>query len=227
MYRLGGAAVIVLGVLLVGTATAAFVPEAAALTREELEARRAERAAEREARRAQREADRAAREAEREAEEEGESGSDTCSCSAALGFAKPDLQWRGTGLVFIPRVDVTIRTNGEATDPNWSAQIAYEGSAAFDSEDVTVPSPASFSGSRMLGEGPCGDNRYTFRGLALEPVGLAGLTRALVGPGEEVSGKLQMSAHIQGCGFDIDAKEFSFRVQDFGNLSVRGWRTVR
>ena len=211
--------------LLVGAAAVVLVPDAAAITREELAARRAEREAERDARQAARDAERAARDAEREAEEEAEAAN--CGCSATVGFSAPDLQWRSNNLVFVPRVDVSIRTRGEASQPNWSAGLTYQGTASFLSEDVAAPGVTSFAGSRTVASGPCGDNRYTFKGLALEPVTLAGVARSLVGVDQELDGMLRMMARIEGCGFDEETKAFPFIVQEFGNLSVRGWRTAR
>lgn len=209
---------------------------ATALTREERAAQWAEERAAREAaleaRRAEREAQRAAREAQRAEESNGPSDTTPvdgtpCSCSAQLSFARPDLQWRGSGLAFIPRVDVSLRTRGETTDNDWSARLVYGGEAAFTSTDVSVPQPVSFAGTRVIQEGQCGSNRYSFTGLAIDEIPLTGLLRSLVGLDQELKGALKMSAHIEGCGFDEERRQFGFVVEELGNLSIGGWRSVR
>jgi hypothetical protein len=220
----------ILAVALLGTAAVVAVPEAFALTDEEREARRAERDAAREARRAELEAKRAAREAEREAGDEADEEQTeeaACSCSASLGFSRPSLEWRSSGLTFVPRVDVTVRTRGEAGGPDWSADMSYDGSAAFASEDVAAPGPVSFSGSQHVAGGSCGDNRYTFRGLALAPVSFSGLTRSLLGIDQELAGTVRLNARVEGCGFDEEQRMFTFEASEFGNLRVHTWRTPR
>ena len=228
MRRIGGSSRIlslltlgagVLGVVFIGTI--AVAPEATASHLGTIEERRAQREAEREARQAEREAERAAREAEEAAEEQ------TCSCSARLRLSRPDVQWRNNVLTFVPRFDVSIRTSGEASAPDWSADLSYGGQAVFASEDVVVPAPVSFNGAQHVAGGACGNNRYTFSGLALEPVSLGSITRALVGQGEELDGVLKMQARIEGCGFEEESRQVGFTVKEFGNLRAGSWRTVR
>jgi hypothetical protein len=218
--------------LLAGGAVVALVPEAAALTVEERDARKAEREAAREARRAELEARRAEREAEREArkaerEAEKEAEETGCSCSASLSYSRPEVQWHSNVLTFIPRVDVTLRTRGETGGPDWSAQLAYNGSVSFTSADVAAPGDVSFSGSQQIAKGQCGDNRYKFSGLALPPVSFSGLTRSLFGTDDELDGIVRLTARVEGCGFDEERRMFSFTASDFGNLRVHGWRTLR
>lgn len=204
----------------------------------DLEQRRAEREAEREARYAEREAERearratksfASRRAERERETEEIQEETSCSCRARLDFAKSDLQFRGGSLSFVPRVDVSIRSEGEVSDPPLNVSIAYEGGTSYQSEDVAVPPGATFGGTKNVVEnGACG-SRYSYTGLPLSPipVSLSGLTRALLGGDQAINGVVRMSAQLVGCGFEEEDRQFVFTAEEFGNLKVRGWRSVR
>lgn len=202
----------VAGILLIGIIASA--PAATASHLGTLEERRAEREAAREARRAAREA------------EDG-AGKSACACSAGLTFSRPDIQWRGNTLTFLPRVDVDIRTRGEASDPSWSVGLNYSGTASFTSDDVTPPPAVSFTGSKHVAGGACGDNRYSVGGLALEPVAFGQLTRALVGSGQELAGLIRLQASVTGCSVEAESRQASFTVNEFGNLRLSGWRIAR
>lgn len=222
-----------LAVLLGGVAALGLVPEALALTQEEREQReaereqrRAEREAAREARRAEREAARAARAAEREAEKLAEENA-PCGCSAALSLARPELQFRDNQLVFVPRVDIDVKTKGEPGGPDWAVSVVYEGETGYESEDIAVPAGVSFSGEQAVTNGVCGDNRYRFNGVALPAVTLSGLTRTLLQPDQELAGRVEMKASVQGCGFEEEHKAFQFSLEEFGQLLTRSWRAIR
>lgn len=141
----------------------------------------------------------------------------TCSCSATLGFAAPDLQFHNSVLTFIPRLNVSLRSRGPVEAPGWTAMVAYSGK--------TNPG-GEFSGSQNIARGPCG-SRFSLRGVQLDPMPLPGLTRTLLGEDEELDGTIEMAATVQGCGFDSEKKMSRFTLKQFGNLTVRGWRTVR
>lgn len=202
-----------------------FAASGAAASHIDFEQRRAEREAAREQRAAEREAEREARRIAREEEKEQEDTS--CTCSAKLAFSKPSLQFKNGVLSFIPRVDVTIRSRGEASAPDWSATLEHSGSSSYSSEDVTVPGGTSFSGSEQIVGGSCGSN-FTFRGHALPEVSLNGLSQSLVGIDQELKGSIDMSATLKGCGDDESAhRMFGFKVLEFGNIKTGSWRTIR
>ena len=201
---------------------------ALAATREERAIARAERDAQRAIDRAERDAEREARRSGNDEGQNEESNEEaTCSCSSRLSFARPQLQWRGGVLTIIPRVDVDIRTKGEQSDGDWAAHLFYEGSAMFESEDVVAPGSVVFNGSQEIQSGQCGDNRYSFTGLALPEITLPGLLRSLVGFDQELDGTVKMKAHIEGCGFDEEYQQFGFNVEEFGNLDVGRWKRAR
>lgn len=206
-------------VLVMASLLLASLP-AAAYDRTALEQRRAERRAELEARRAERAAERTAREANEVAIEVEES----CRCRASLSFSKPSLQWRGGQLVFTPRVNISIRSRGEERMA-WTARLDLAGTSAYESTDREVPVGAAFGGSYELFSGQCGDT-YSFNGWQLPAVVLGGLPKDLA-KGEEVDGRVQMNARVYGCGEDEEKRAFNFTLMDFGNLRVRGWRSVR
>lgn len=206
-------------VLLVGGLLLAATP-AAAYDRAELEQRIAERRAQIEARRAEREEERTAGENEVPVVPTIEA----CRCTTKLSFSKPSLQWRGGSLVFIPKVDVSIRSRGEERI-DWTARLAYTGSTGYESTDVAVPAGVGFAGTQELFSGQCGDS-YSFSGWQLPAVSLAGLTRSLV-KGQEIDGRVQMQASLAGCGEDEEKRAFDFTLMDFGNLKMRGWRSAR
>lgn len=150
----------------------------------------------------------------------------TCSCSATLGFVTPDLQFHNGVLTFIPRLNVSLRSRGPVEAPGWTATVAYSGKASFESEDVTPPAEQGFSGNQDIAHGPCG-SRFKLRGVQLNPVPLNGLTRTLLGNRQELDGNIEMEAAVSGCGFDSENKMSRFTLKQFGNLTLRGWRTVR
>ena len=188
----GWLVLVVGGLLLVATPVVAY-------DRSELEQRLAERRAQIEARRVEREAERTAGENELAVSPIEE----TCRCTTRLSFSKPSLQWRSGELVFVPKVDVSIRSRGEERIA-WTAQLAYTGTTGYESADVA----------------------YSFSGWQLPAVSLSGLTRRLVN-GEEIDGRVQMQAKLSGCGEDEEKRAFDFTLMDFGNLKVRGWRSTR
>lgn len=143
--------------------------------------------------------------------------SPTCTCSASLGFAAPDLQFRNGVLTFIPRINVSLRSRGSVTAPGWTATVQYSGK--------TTPG-GEFSGNQAVAQGPCG-SRFSLRGVQLAPVPINGLTRGLLGHHEELDGTLEMTAEVRGCGFDSEKKLSRFTLKEFGNLVIRGWSTVR
>ncbi len=150
----------------------------------------------------------------------------TCSCSATLGFASPNLQWQHGVLTFIPRLNVSIRSRGSVAAPAWTAMVTYSGKTSFTSADVVGPSGSGFSGSQDIAHGPCG-SRFSLRGVQLAPVSLSGLTRTLLGKSETLDGAVEMTATVSGCGFDAEKKVSHFTLKQFGNLTVRGWRSIR
>lgn len=141
----------------------------------------------------------------------------TCTCRASLSFAAPDLQFQNGVLTFIPRLNVSLRSRGPSGAPAWTATVAYSGK--------TNPG-GEFSGNQDIARGPCG-SRFSLRGVQLTPVPLVGLTRTLLGEDEELDGIVELSAAVAGCGFDTEKKLSRFTLKQFGNLTVRGWRTVR
>ncbi len=141
----------------------------------------------------------------------------TCSCSATLGFAAPDLQFQNGVLTFIPRLNVSLRSRGTVAAPAWTATVAYSGQTSPGGE---------FGGNQDIARGPCG-SRFSLRGVQLAPVTLNGLTRTLLGNRQELDGTIEMAATVSGCGFDREKKMSRFTLKQFGNLTVRGWRMVR
>lgn len=131
-----------------------------------------------------------------------------CTCSASLSFDRPSLQWTGEGLLFIPRVNYSLRARGGSEAPSLNVSVNYEGDAAG----------AGFSGQKPVVSGwPCNGS---YRSSGVE------LTRMSVPSGLE-EGTVQMKAAIEGCGFDEETRQFSFKVREFGNLRIVGWRSVR
>lgn len=164
----------------------------------------------------------AAREARHTTDEAG------CRCAASLRLSgRPDLQFRGSQLVWVPRVDVMIRTRGAAGGPDWSVGLNYEGNASFSSDDVTPPGDVAFSGSQNVASGACGNNHYVFRGMALPAVEMSGVTRSLVGEDERLNGTVRMRSALVSCGDDTEARQFGFSVRELGNLRISGWRFLR
>lgn len=206
-----------------------------------IEDRLAERRAQRAERDAQRVIDRAARDAERAERHnvdqndndvdadniDEETEEEVCNCTARLSYDRPALQWRGGTLAFIPRVNLDIRTRGERSAPNWFVGLEYEGEASYSSEDVIGPTGITFSGRRDVVGGQCGDNRYSYTGLRLPDVNLAGLVRGLVGIDQELDGVVRMRTRVVGCGADTEYRQFRFEVEEFDNLDVGRWRRVR
>ena len=211
----------------------AVAAQSSAFDREEWDQRRVERRVEREARRAEREAVREARKAEREARKrarrvkrEVEEGveNEVCDCSARLSLSKPSLQWQNGVLMFQPRVDISIRSRGDERTP-WTARVDYSGETSYESEDFTVPDGISFSDGKNVLSGYCGDD-YRFSGLQLPSVKLTGLTRSLFS-NKEMDGTLRMKTEVSGCGYEKEERSFKFSIKEFGNLRLKGWRSVR
>ncbi len=153
-----------------------------------------------------------------------------CTCSAGLSYDRPSLQWGSEGLVFVPRINYSIRARGGNEAPPLNVSVNYEGGSSYESEDVAVPAETSFSGQKqLLTNATCrGSQRYSFSGFALEPVTLAGLVQSLIGEDQQLKGTIQMRASIEGCGFEEENRQFSFRVRDqFGELRWLGWRSAR
>lgn len=156
------------------------------------------------------------------------SGEAGCRCTASLKLSgRPDLQFRGSQLTWVPRADVTIRTRGAAGGPDWSVRMTHEGTVSFSSADVTPPGDVAFSGAQSVASGACGNNRYTFRGMALPAMEMSGVTRSLVGERERLDGVVRMRAALAGCGNDAEARQFTFSVRELGNLRIGGWRSSR
>lgn len=131
-----------------------------------------------------------------------------CTCSASLSFDRPSLQWTGESLLFIPRVNFSLRARGGNAAPPLNVSVNYEGDAAG----------AVFGGQKPVVSGwPCNGS---YRSSGVE------LTRISVPSGLE-DGTVQMKAAIEGCGFDEEHRQFSFKVREFGNLRIGGWRSVR
>lgn len=152
---------------------------------------------------------------------------DVCRCSASLRFSRPGLQFLDGVLTLLPRVDVSVRTRGETSAPAWSVDLEYEGEALFTSNDVPPPDAVAFSGAQHVIGGSCGDNRYLFKGFALDPVPFTGFFSSLLGAGEEAQGTVRMQAHLVGCGGDEEHRVFRFTAGELGNLLVRGWRSAQ
>lgn len=149
-----------------------------------------------------------------------------CTCSASVSLAKPQLRFSGGVLTFIPAVDISIRSRGNMAQPRWTATLAYSGETSYESDDVTPPGGTSFSTTKEMVSGYCG-SRYTFKGHQLPAVALSGLTSQFVGADQELDGLVKMKAEVTGCGEDSAEKGFKFTLEEFGNLFVRGWRTIR
>lgn len=141
----------------------------------------------------------------------------TCSCRATIGLSPLELQFRDGVLNFIPRVNVMIRSRGATAAPSWTATVTYAGQV--------TPAGGSFGGSQTVAQGPCG-SRFSLRGVQLQPVPIAGLTRTLLGEEEELTEAIDMTVTVAGCGYDEVHKMSRFTLKQFGNLVVRGWRTV-
>lgn len=150
-----------------------------------------------------------------------------CRCSANLRFSRPSLQFLDGVLTLLPRVDISIRTRGETSAPAWSVDLEYEGEALFTSNDVPPPDAVAFSGAQHVIGGSCGDNRYLFKGFALDPVPFTGFLSSLLGAGEEAEGTVRMRAQLVGCGDDKVHRVFRFTAGELGNLLVRGWRSAQ
>ncbi len=179
------------------------------------DARRAEREAAREERRIEREEERTAR------------SEPQCTCSARLSPAKPSLQFGSSGLTFIPRVDVAISLRGDSEGPTHSIGVRYAGSTAYQSSDVTVPDGVSFSGEKMLLANASCEGRWNLEGVELTRVTLPGITSSLVGDDEQLNGTVRLHTEVLGCSVEEENRQFSFRLGEFGNLKVGGWRSVR
>ncbi|PIT97795.1 MAG: hypothetical protein COT71_04205 [Candidatus Andersenbacteria bacterium CG10_big_fil_rev_8_21_14_0_10_54_11] len=200
--------------------------------RAELEARRAERAAAREQRMQER-ADRLSElfgPAETSDSPGGgaeQADGSPCSCSARMSYSSPDLQFRNGVLTFIPRADVSVRTHGEAIEDNWTVDLDWTGTATFTSSDVPAPVPVAFSGRQHVVGGRCGNNRYSYRGLALPEVPFTGIAQTLFTTGSKLDGLVRMQTNLTGCDSDTEHKQFPFTVRTFGNLLVKNWHSAR
>lgn len=184
------------------------------------------RRAEREAARVEREAEREARRLEREAEDETEEVA-TCSCSAGLSFDRPQLQFSGGTLSFIPRVNVDLRSHGESSAPAFTVNLNYTGSSSYTSDDITPPAGVAFSGNKTVVSNALCGSTYSFGGLALSPVSLTGLSRGLVEEDQKLAGTIRLQADLAGCSEETEQRQFGFTLRQFGNLVVNGWRSLR
>ncbi len=192
--------------------------------RVEREARRVEREEAREARRLAREARRAEREADREDSDEI---SNSCDCSTRLRFSRPELVWRGDRLMFVPRIDLDIRSRGETSDPRFSAILDYEGETTLFSEDMRVSEGKGFAGKKAVVDGAICGSDYSFEGIRLGEVELFKMAGSLFSFIGELEGGLKMKASVEGCEYDEDYRQMEFSVEEFGNLSVGRWRRAR
>lgn len=163
---------------------------------------------------ARREQRRLEREARRAAEENVEPA---CSCSASLRLARPSLHFGNAGLVFIPRVDVSVRGRGEADAPGLDVAVNYEGGAQG----------MAFNGTTNVLAGAACNGRYSFGGLKLARVVLPGLGFGALDEDEKVDGLVKLKASLVGCGFEEEHKQFGFTREGFGELQVGSWRSVR
>lgn len=150
-----------------------------------------------------------------------------CQCTARLSYAQPELQFRDGVLTLLPRLNVSVRTRGEAEAGAWALGVAYEGAAQFTSDSVEAPEPLSFSGERQIVGGQCGSNRYSFRGYVLPEVPLSGVVRSLFGADDELDGVVRVTSRLTGCAADAVDAQFRFQLAEFGNLTLRGWRRAR
>lgn len=150
-----------------------------------------------------------------------------CTCSSSLSFDKPLFQWTGEGLIFVPRVNFSVRAQGGSEAPPLNVVVNYEGLTSYESEDVSVPDGAVFSGQKQVINGfPC-NGSYRSSGAELQKITLGGLMRSFLGEDQELHGLVRMKASIEGCGFDEENREAHFRVREFGNLRIGGWRSIR
>lgn len=141
----------------------------------------------------------------------------TCDCSAKFSYARPDLLWSGNQLYFIPRIDISIRTEGTGQGPSWNATLSYDG----------IAHATPYSGNASWG-GQCFDNRLNYKGYELPPVSLSGITRNIFTSDNALEGSVRMHAALSGCG-DVqeDHRQFGFEIEQFGNLDTSSWRRVR
>lgn len=152
----------------------------------------------------------------------------TCTCRVDVDYARPQLQFRDGVLTFIPVVDLSIRTRGDRSAPEWTADLSYSGQSSYQSADVAVPGGTTFSGTRQVVRGDCGTT-FDFDGYQLPAVPLAGLVRSLLGVDQDLSGTVRMDATLQACQeTETVRRQFSFNLEEFGALDrVRSWRSVR
>lgn len=152
-----------------------------------------------------------------------------CTCTSSVGLNRPRLQFVNGTLTFFPEVNISLRSRaGSSNNEPWTATLNYDGSTAYSSSDVSVPSGVSFSGSQSVFHGTCGTNSHvSFNSLSLPPVTLSGLTREMVGHRQEVKGTLLMHAQLTGCGADEENRMFTFSLRELGRLFVGGWRSIR
>jgi len=155
-----------------------------------------------------------------------ESGQEPCSCSASVKFDKPDLQWSGGSLVFVPRFDVSVRVRDNESAGPWNLDLNYSGDTSYSSDNMSVPPGVGFAGSDSWA-GACVDTRFNFRGHAGAPVTLTGVLRSLFTQDKEMEGVIKMNADLTGCDSDNEYRQFRFRIEEFGNLKPNGWRSVR
>lgn len=154
-----------------------------------------------------------------------------CECSAKLSFSKPLLQYSSNTVTFTPRFDIYIKSklprSAPVIDSSWQANLQYEGQASYESDDLPVPAAMVFSEDKIVATGVCG-GKYDFKGIALAPIQLTGLTRDLVGDDQKIMGTVALDAKLDGCDFSVEEqRQFSFDLKEFGNLKVRGWRSFR
>jgi hypothetical protein len=105
--------------------------------------------------------------------------------------------------------------------------LDYEGETVFSSEDVTVPPGSAFSGTKTVVDGAICGSDYSFKGIKLGEVELAGLVRSLFGIDDQLEGVIKMKASVSGCGYEEEVRQMEYEAEEFGNLSVGRWRRVR
>lgn len=148
-----------------------------------------------------------------------------CQCTASVSLDRPSFQWRNGTLTFIPRVNVSVRSRG-SHEQGWTLGIAHEGQMSYTSNDVATPAPHSFSGTRSVASGACGD-RYSHQGLELSTVALDGIVPSLVKDKQKLIGTARLKLDLSGCQNVTKAAENSFTLTANGQIKTNMWRTLR
>lgn len=151
----------------------------------------------------------------------------TCTCSASVRLSRPQLSFSHGTLTFIPTVDISIRSRGDAAAPPITAQMSYAGSTSYASSTVPVPAGVSFTGQEEAASGMCG-SRFTFRGRTLPAVDLTGITDTLVGVGQKLTGTIKLNLGLTGCGHpSTEQRMMPFSLRNFGTTALGSWRSAR